>query len=214
LPITEEGIWIEIRIAPLVRPRPALFLDRDGVIVCDTGYLSDPASVIIIPETATLIGKANQLGIPVVVVTNQSGIDRGLFDWAKFSAIEKSVADQLIELGAQTDATFACPFHPDHTPGYNQRHAHWRKPQPGLIMATAPKIGVALSSSWLIGDATRDIEAASKAHLAGGILIHDKTEENGLDPAKLATSSFQVILARTASLAAERALETNLFVKH
>jgi len=199
-------------MAPLVRPRPALFLDRDGVIVRDTGFPSNPDSVTIIPETAALIRHANQSGIPVLVVTNQSGIDRGLFDWNEFAAVEKAIANRLAESGARSDATAACPFHPDYTNGYNDDHAQWRKPGPGLIKAIASALGIALPASWLIGDKPRDMEAARNAGLAGGILIDGQAGEgDGHDAGRQAPSAFTVQVVDSAAQAAERILATDLF---
>ncbi len=172
-PIIAPGIWLDIRMAPLAMPRPALFLDRDGVIVSDTGYLSDPAKVALIPGTTAVIKAANAACVPVLVVTNQSGIDRGRGEWDGFAAVEARIADLLATAGVATHATAACPFHPDHTAGYDNTHAQWRKPGPGMITTLADRLIIDLASSWLIGDQLRDIEAARNAGLAGGILAAD-----------------------------------------
>lgn len=170
-PITEAGLWLDQRMTPLVSPRPALFLDRDGVIVHDTGFLSDPSSVTLLHGVAALIKRANDAGVPVLVVTNQSGIDRGLFGWKEFSDVEDRIADLLAEQGAATNATAACPFHPDYTPDFGATQARWRKPQPGMILTLAETFGIELSGSHLIGDRERDIEAARNAGLGGGFLL-------------------------------------------
>lgn len=160
-------------MAPLTSPQPALFLDRDGVIVHDTGFLTDPSIVELVPGVAPLIKRMNDSHIPVLVVTNQSGIDRGLLGWADFNAVEARIARLLVAEGAATAATAACPFHPDHTTGYDRTHAHWRKPEAGMILALADSLGIDLAGSCLIGDRLRDIEAAQKAGLAGGFLLAD-----------------------------------------
>ena len=212
LPITADGIWMDRRMAPLARPRAALFLDRDGVIVRDTGFLSNPDNVTIIPEIAALMRHANQSGVPVLVVTNQSGIDRGLFDWSDFAAIEQSIASKLAALGARSDATAACPFHPDYTDDYNDDHAQWRKPGSGLIKAVAGALGIAISASWLVGDRPSDMEAARDAGLAGGVLIGHRAPEavgNGLG--RLTQSVFAMQVAESAGQAAEQILATDLF---
>lgn len=215
LPITAEGIWIDRRLTPLAKPRPALFLDRDGVIVRDTGFLSNPNSVKIIPETAALMRQANQSGVPVLVVTNQSGIDRGLLDWNDFAAVENSIASRLAELGARSDATAACPFHPDFTTGYNDNHEQWRKPGPGLLNALANTLGIVLSASWLIGDRSRDIEAARNAGLAGGILItSEATKEADCNLEQPASSSFIMQIADSPAQAAKQFLATVLSEKN
>jgi len=118
-----------------------------------------------------VIKTANSANVPVLVVTNQSGVDRGLLDWSDFAAVEARIVDLLSATGVKTDATAACPFHPDHTTGYDQTHAQWRKPGPRLLVTLANKLNIDLANSWLIGDQKRDIEAARNAGLAGGILV-------------------------------------------
>jgi D-glycero-D-manno-heptose 1,7-bisphosphate phosphatase len=211
-PIVAPGIWLDIRVSPLAMPRPALFLDRDGVIVHDTGYLSDPAKVALVPGTAALIRAANAVGVPVLVVTNQSGIDRGLLDWVDFAAVEARIADLLAAAGATTDATAACPFHPDHTAGYDKTHARWRKPGPGMITALADRLKIDLPGSWLIGDQLWDIEAARNAGLAGGILTGDPIRpDRALELDNLAQSGFTPHAARSADAAMALLKPTILF---
>lgn len=149
----------------------ALFLDRDGVIVEDVGYLRDPADVRLVAGVAALVQTANAHGIPVIVVTNQSGVARGLYSWAEFSAVEDEIARQLAAEHAVLDATLACPFHPDFTPGYGPSHARFRKPGPGMIELACARLGLVPGGSWLIGDNMRDCEAARAAGLAGAILL-------------------------------------------
>ncbi|MBT5048667.1 MAG: HAD-IIIA family hydrolase [Rhodospirillaceae bacterium] len=172
-PITEAGIWLDQRLAPLASPRPALFLDRDGVIVEDTGFLSDPSLVALVPQIASLIKRANAVQIPVLVVTNQSGIDRGHLGWREFAAVESRILALLRQEGAVTDGTAACPFHPEHTPGYGPDHSNWRKPEPGMIRVFAETLNIDLSRSCLVGDRLRDVEAGRMAGLAGGFLLSD-----------------------------------------
>ena len=170
-PIIGPGIWLDIRQAALTVPAPALFLDRDGIVIKDTGYVSDPNEIELVQEMIAVIKTANEANVPVLVVTNQSGVDRGLLDWGDFAAVEARIAALLLAAGVKTDATAACPFHPDHTTGYNQTHAQWRKPGPKLLTTLADRLHIDLASSWLIGDQKRDIEAARNAGLAGGILF-------------------------------------------
>jgi D-glycero-D-manno-heptose 1,7-bisphosphate phosphatase len=95
-PIAPPGIWMAVRepgpSSPHPAPRPGLFLDRDGVVVVDTGFLSDPKGVSLVPGAAALIAAANRDAVPVAVVTNQSGIDRGHYGWDAFAAVERSPA--------------------------------------------------------------------------------------------------------------------------
>lgn len=179
-PVTDEGIWLSLMSKPVPMPMPALFLDRDGVIIEDTGYVSDPSDVRLLPFAAEMIRCANRSRVPVVVATNQSGIARGLFDWNKFAAVEHCIAGLLAQAGARLDAVAACPFHEDFTAGYQNRHAQWRKPGSRMLIALAESLNLDLGRSWMIGDKTSDIEAARTAGLAGAILVgnHELGQED------------------------------------
>jgi D-glycero-D-manno-heptose 1,7-bisphosphate phosphatase len=176
-PLVPPGIWLDLHMAPRDAPSPALFLDRDGVVICDAGYIAEPAAVRLLPGAADLIGAANRAGIPALVVTNQSGIDRGLFDWNAFAAVEARINELLTAYGVFVDAVAACPFHPDHTIGYGRLHARWRKPGPGLLKALSKTLNIHLRGSWLVGDQERDAEAARRAGLAGALLIRQGSTE-------------------------------------
>ena len=210
-PIIPPGIWLDIRMAPLAMPRWALFLDRDGVIVRDTGFLSDPATVALVPGTTAVIKAAKAACVPVLVVANQSGMDRGLFNWDDFAAVEARIADLLAMAGVATDATAACPFHPDHTAGYDNTHAQWRKPGPGMITTLAARLKIDLPGSWLIGDQMRDLEAARNAGLAGGILAGhpprpdiapalDNLAQPGFTPHAVCSADDAMALLKTTTL--------------
>jgi D-glycero-D-manno-heptose 1,7-bisphosphate phosphatase len=162
-----QGVWRRI-----YSPHPghettrgALFLDRDGTIIVDSPYLSDPGLVRVIPEAATTIAAANRLGIPVVVVTNQSGIGRGYFDWPAYKAVEDAVAAAVIAAGARLDAVYACPQVPAEPAPFG------RKPDPGMLTAAAAELGLDLPASWIAGDCATDIEAGQRAGLRGGWLV-------------------------------------------
>ncbi len=170
-PLTAEGIWLRITARPDGEPRPGLFLDRDGVIVEDVGYLRRAADVRLIPGAADIIRRANIAGLPVAVVTNQSGISRGRFGWDDFATVEDRIAALLAAEGAAVDAVAACPFHPSFTPDYGDSHARWRKPGPAMLTATAAALKLDLARCWMIGDKTSDIEAADNAGLAGAIWV-------------------------------------------
>lgn len=169
--VTDDGIWLSLIGEPSAEPAPALFLDRDGVIIEDTGYVGDPADVRLRPFVAEMIRRANSAAVKVVVATNQSGIARGLFGWDDFAAVERRIAELLDQDGARIDAVAACPFHGEFTPGYDHRHAGWRKPGPRMLTALAESRNLDLGRSWMVGDNVTDIQAARAAGLAGGILV-------------------------------------------
>ena len=170
-PIEPPGVWLDVRSTPLPTPRAGLFLDRDGVVVADKGFLADPKDVELLPGAAELIAAANRCAVPVAVVTNQSGIARRLFGWAEFADVEREIARLLGLAGARIDAVLACPFHPEFTEHYGAVESHWRKPGPGLVLAAARLLNIEIGKSWLVGDRARDIEAARNAGLAGAILL-------------------------------------------
>jgi D-glycero-D-manno-heptose 1,7-bisphosphate phosphatase len=170
--ITDGRIWLSpVAADGPVQPRPALFLDRDGVLVEEVNYLHRVADVRLQPGAAELVRWANGLAIPVVVVTNQSGIDRGMFGWPEFEAVQQEIAGRLAAEGAKLDMTLACPYHPAHTPDWGQRHAYWRKPGSGLLDFAAKRLNLLQNSSWMVGDNESDVAAAKAAGLAGAVHV-------------------------------------------
>jgi D-glycero-D-manno-heptose 1,7-bisphosphate phosphatase len=170
--IDDEGLWVQL----LRRPegpalRPALFLDRDGVIVDEVDHLSQAADVRLIDGAAEVIAAANRRGFPVVVVTNQSGIGQGLFAWDAFIDVQNRILGDLAAEGAFVDGVFACPHHPKALPPYDHPDHPARKPNPGMLLRAAERLALDLSTSWIIGDRTRDLAAGRRAGLAGGLLV-------------------------------------------
>jgi D-glycero-D-manno-heptose 1,7-bisphosphate phosphatase len=148
-----------------VSGRRAVFLDRDGTIIEDAGYLRDPAGVRLLPGAARAIAQLNEHGLVVVVVTNQSGIARGLLTLDEYNATERRV-DQLLNLqGAYLDAHYFCP----HLPELNGP-CDCRKPGSLLYRQAAERFSIDLSRSWWVGDRLRDLLPAES--LGGrGILV-------------------------------------------
>jgi len=133
----------------------AVFVDRDGTICFDRHYLADPDGLELIPTVAEGIRKLNEAGIPVIVVTNQSGIARGKFDEKRLAEIHARLREMLAEEGAYIDDIFFCPHMPDAGCGC-------RKPAPGMLLDAAAKHGIDLKSSFVIGDRMMDVELAHK----------------------------------------------------
>jgi D-glycero-D-manno-heptose 1,7-bisphosphate phosphatase len=174
LPIDDDGVWVEFAIRrrrPGPVRRPALFLDRDGVIVEDTGFLSREADVRLIAGASTVVGRANQLGVPVIVVSNQSGIGRCLFNWAAFARVQAHINDLLALEGARIDAVLACPHHPLAALPYTHPDAPWRKPNPGMLLKAGAHLDIELARSWIVGDRAHDLLAGRRAGLAGGVHV-------------------------------------------
>jgi D-glycero-D-manno-heptose 1,7-bisphosphate phosphatase len=167
-----SGCWCELAPGHLdFAGRPALFLDRDGVIVEDTGYACRAEDAHVLGGAAAAIARCNKLRIPVIVVSNQSGIARGLYDWNGFAAVQGVIDDALAAAGARLDAVFACAHHGEGQAPLNIADHPWRKPSPGMLMDAAERMTLDLPRSWIAGDRASDIAAGKAAGLAGGILI-------------------------------------------
>lgn len=146
----------------------AAFLDRDGTIIHDRHYLGDPAGVELLPGAARAIARLNAAGIPALLVTNQSGIGRGLFSEADFAAVQGRLISLLAREGARLDGVYHCPHTPDA-----EVPCECRKPAPGLFLRAAREHGVDLRRSFYIGDQLRDVLPAKR--LGGvGILVRSK----------------------------------------
>jgi D-glycero-D-manno-heptose 1,7-bisphosphate phosphatase len=167
----ELGIWIRTPLMNGATLRPALFLDRDGVIVEDHGYLSRAEDVVLLPGAATLIARANRRNIPVVEITNQAGIARGYYGWDAFLEVEQALTRQLASFGAAIDAVFACPFHRDGAPPWAHPAHPARKPRPGMLLAAQQAVNLDLTRSWIVGDKMGDLLAGYHARLAGGLHV-------------------------------------------
>lgn len=150
-------------------PRPAVFLDRDGVIVEEVGYLHKVEDIAMIPSAAEAVARLNQAGVTVVVVTNQAGIGRGYYTWADFERVQAEIEARL--LPGVVDGVWACGYHIDGEVAELRQDHPWRKPNPGMLLDAAEVLGIDLTRSWLIGDKVLDIECAIAAGLAGAVLV-------------------------------------------
>jgi D-glycero-D-manno-heptose 1,7-bisphosphate phosphatase len=194
--LLENGIWLSNDAVLKGPQRPALFLDRDGVVVKEVNYLSRIEDVALEHGAVDLLRWAAGRDIPVIVITNQAGIARGLFDWAVFEAVRDDICRKLEAEGLAVALTLACPYHPDFTLGFTAEHARWRKPGAAMLELAAEMTGVDLSQSWMVGDRAGDIEAARNAGLAGG--VHVETGHGTGERAEalsLARENFRVLVA-------------------
>ena len=138
--------------------RPAVFLDRDGVLNEDSGYVGRPEAVRWLPGVPRALAALRRAGWLLVVVSNQSGIARGYFDHKAVDALHAWMNAQLRPLGAQLDAFYYCPHHPDIG-----GPCACRKPAPGLLLRAAAELSIALDHSWMIGDKMSDAAAGRAA---------------------------------------------------
>lgn len=133
-------------------PYSALFVDRDGTVIEDVGYPSDPADVRLLPGAAEALARIRAGGIPIIMITNQSGVGRGLIEPAAFDAVQTEVVARLREAGAAPDAVYVCPHAPD-------AGCDCRKPAAGLFERAAREHGIDLARALYVGDRLRDVAA-------------------------------------------------------
>ncbi len=181
--VDDVGLWSEvINNTDNFTNKAAIFMDRDGTFIEDCGYLSDPKKVKLIESSCSFLKKCNDANIPVIVVTNQSGIARGYFTWDDFSNIEKVVREFLKRQNIFLDMVCACGYYKEGNEKYRIDKELWRKPHPGMINEAGKKLNINLSKSWIIGNNSSDIEAGRNAGLAGGIFLNkDKKEKQVFD---------------------------------
>jgi D-glycero-D-manno-heptose 1,7-bisphosphate phosphatase len=148
-----------------------VFLDRDGTILDELGYLADPDALRLLPGAARGIRQLNDAGLLVVVVTNQSGIARGLFDEDALAAVHERMHAELARSGAHVDAVLHCPHHPELGEPPYRRVCDCRKPAPGLFLRAFEEHGLAPARCAMVGDTERDLEAARRAGVVQRILV-------------------------------------------
>ena len=182
------ALWCEHSTSRVSNGRPALFCDRDGVIVEEVGYLGDPKDVRIIPAAASIIAMANKLGIRVVVVTNQSGVGRGYYGWKDFCAVQDRIARDLAECGAEIDLIVASAHHEKSSGVFASEGHRWRKPSPGMILLAQERLGADLPQSLIVGDKLSDLAAGQAAGIGNGLLVRTGHGEDAVQ--NLSAASF------------------------
>jgi len=170
--------------------RPAAFLDRDGVINIDHGYVFRREEFELVPGALEGTRRLIALGYAPVIVTNQSGIGRGLYSEDDFHALTRWMADAFEAAGAPLAGIYYCPHHPDAANGRYRIMCQCRKPAPGMLMRAADELGLDLAASVLFGDRVSDLLAARAAGVPQRILL--ATDGRGAPvpvPEDLATAS-------------------------
>jgi D-glycero-D-manno-heptose 1,7-bisphosphate phosphatase len=139
---------------------PAVFLDRDGTLIEEAGYLDRLDRLAMFPFTADAVRLLNRAGWPAIVISNQSGIGRGLVREAFVAEAHAHIADRLSAAGARIDSFFYCPHHPEATVSEYRARCDCRKPAPGMLLAAAGQFALDLPRSVVVGDRWEDVEAA------------------------------------------------------
>ena len=168
--VDSDGIWRQYRGS--VSPgRPILFLDRDGVLVEEVHYLHRSSDVRVYPAAIRLVADAKLSGWSVLVVTNQAGIGRGLYQWADFAKVNQLVLETFDSAGAVIDGVLAVPYHSDGVGEYRVDNHPMRKPNPGMILDGLARLGGLAGSSVVVGDRATDLAAGRAAGLGRGLLV-------------------------------------------
>jgi D,D-heptose 1,7-bisphosphate phosphatase len=141
----------------------AIFLDRDGTLIEDPGYLNHPEQVKLLEGVAEALIELRNMGYMLIVTTNQSAVARGIVSEKVLGEIHNRLRQLLTERGAYLDQIYYCPYHPDGVIPKYRKESEWRKPNPGMLLAASEEMDIDLSQSWKIGDSSSDIEAGLRA---------------------------------------------------
>ncbi len=140
--------------------RPAVFIDRDGTLTEEVGYVNHPARLRLLPRSAEAIRRLNRAGVAAVVATNQAGVARGYFSEDVLHAVNAALVRQLKEAGAHLDGIYVCPHHPTEGEPPWRADCDCRKPRPGLLERAAAELGLDLGASTVVGDKASDLVVA------------------------------------------------------
>lgn len=173
-----------------LRQHIAVFLDRDGTLNEDRGYITSPEQLVIFAGVPEALARLNQIGVQVILVTNQSAIGRGLLTTHDLQHIHQKLADLLRVHGGRIDEVYVCPHHPDEG-------CLCRKPQVAMIKQAAERFSLDLSQCFFVGDKCSDLEAAHKAGVTGVLVMSSvyseaaiKARDNGQFPIAHVAQTF------------------------
>ena len=150
-----------------VSPRPALFLDRDGVLNADKGFVARVEDFEWMPGAIDCVRRFNALDYLVIIVTNQTGVAFDLYAEADIAAVHEHMLAELAQAGAQVDRVYECCWHPAATLAQYRRDSDLRKPRPGMLLQAMEDFPIDKARSFLIGDKQSDVDAAAAAGVRG-----------------------------------------------
>lgn len=150
-----------------MKKNTAVFLDRDGVINEEVGYLDSLDKLKVIPSAYEAIKSINESGMKTVVITNQAGVAKGLFTEEFVRKTNDCLQTMLSQRGAYIDNFYYCPHHPTEGEEPYRQICDCRKPAPGMLLRAAQDLNIDLKKSYFVGDRFRDMEAAKKAAVKG-----------------------------------------------
>ena len=148
----------------MIKRRPAVFLDRDGTLLTERGYLSDPARVRFYPRAFDALRRLKRAGFRLVVITNQSGVARGFFTLETLAKINQRFTSDLVRRGVRIDGIYFCPHGPEGT-------CSCRKPKPTLARRATRRLGIDLRRSFVVGDQWTDMKLARNLRVPGVLVL-------------------------------------------
>lgn len=181
--------------------KTAVFLDRDGTVIEEVGYLDNIGQLKLIPGTARAIGLLNKAGIPVIMITNQSGVARGYFSESLVEQLHQRLNELLEAESAYLDAIYYCPHHPTKGTGPYRRACNCRKPHPGMVEQAIDDLQLGKRRLFVVGDKCVDMELANQIR-AEGILVltgygkkaqEQLEQKTGTRPAFIAIDLLQAV---------------------
>jgi D-glycero-D-manno-heptose 1,7-bisphosphate phosphatase len=147
-----------------------VFIDRDGTLTDEVGYVNHPARLRLLPRSAEAVRRLNAAGVAAVVATNQAGLARGYFSKDVLEAVNERLVDLLGREGARLDGLYVCPHHPTEGEPPFRAECDCRKPRPGLLLRAAADLGLDLAASVVVGDKPSDLAVARPVG-ARGVLV-------------------------------------------
>lgn len=177
----------------MTKLKSAVFLDRDGTINEQMGYINHTCRFQLLPGAAQAIKKLNDAHIPVIVVSNQSGLARGYFPEELLVAVHEKMHKLLAEEGARVDAIYYCPHHPEAKEERFRESCDCRKPKPGLILQASKELGLDPEKSFVVGDRWSDIKTAANCG-ATSILVrtgYGRGDEQYIGPKQTIQPDFK-----------------------
>jgi D-glycero-D-manno-heptose 1,7-bisphosphate phosphatase len=159
----------------------AIFLDRDDTVIEDAGYMNSPEQVKLLDGAAEALSSFKAMGYKLVVVSNQSGVARGIVTEEALGQIHKRLEQLLAEKGVSLDRIYYCPYHPEGVIPKYRRESDLRKPNPGMLFAAGKDLDIDLAESWMVGNSIRDVEAGRRAGCKT-VMIAGRTHEQKIPP--------------------------------
>ena len=175
------------------KKKTAVFLDRDGTINVEVDYLSNPDDFVLVDGSAAAIARLNEIGVLVIVVSNQSGVARGYFSEADVARVNEKMIRELEEHGARLDAIYYCPHHPDGVIENYRIECRCRKPGPAMVEEAQSRFKIDIDSSFVVGDHRGDVMLAKNLGARSVLVLtghgmgeKDKLDREGVAPDRVA----------------------------